>query len=350
MDGQSYFIKKRGGVILLSLLTAMSGVILLVFEQNSYPITTFDARTSLMEKVITIEENGDIRFQENLTRYFSTQVFFQDIYYTSDHEDVPKNVSKPSFDPTRFSTSIYDASETLMISSNGTYATNTYDGYDLALGYSWDANSRDEFNDPIVPIDQESVAWFHYHEGTWGDIRIENDYWINGVALKYADTSEFFWVVAATDNMLTENIDVKVVLPGVNLDVNLVDAYLNGSSLASIHHVGVNDTNQTYVHIKADRLYPNEYITVRINFPADRLVIDATQDNLYGNDVSDYPIANGNPHLQNVDEYEASKASFRQTYQLVDILGIFILIIVLVFSVWKIRSIYLKYDKEHPTD
>jgi Ca2+-binding RTX toxin-like protein len=41
------------------------------------------------------------------------------------------------------------------------------------------------------------------------------------------------------------------------------------------------------VHIKADRLYPDEYITTRINFPADRLVIDTTQDNLYGNDGND---------------------------------------------------------------
>ena len=348
MDGKSYFIKKKGGVILLSLLAALSGVILLVFEQNAYTLT--DARTSSMEKVITIAENGDVRFQENLDRSFSTQVFFQDIYYTSDHEDIPKDISTPAFDTSRFATRIYDTNETLMISSDGLFATNTYQGYELLLGYSWDENSRDEFGAPIDTIDQESVAWFHYHEGIWGDIRIENDYWINGVALKYADTAEFFWVVAATDNMLTENIDVKVVLPGVDLDVDLVDAYLNGASLATIHHIGVNESNQTYVHIKADRLYPNEYITVRINFPTDRLVIDATQDNLYGNDVSDYPIANGNPHLQNVETYEASRASFRQTYQLVDIAGIFILVIVLVYSVWKTRSIYLKYDKEHPTD
>jgi uncharacterized membrane protein len=35
---------------------------------------------------------------------------------------------------------------------------------------------------------------------------------------------------------------------------------------------------------------------------------------------------------------------------LADILGISILVIVLAFSAWKIRDIYLKYDKEHPTD
>jgi uncharacterized membrane protein len=303
-----------------------------------------------MEKVITIADNGDVRFQENLNRFFSTRVFFQDIYFTSDHEDVPKNISTPAFDSSRFATRIYDTNETLMISSNGLYATDTYEEYDLSLGYSWDVNSVDEFNEPIETIDPESVAWFHYHEGTWGNIRIENDYWINGVALKYEDTSEFFWVVAATDGMLTENIDVKVVLPGINLNVDLVDAYINGSSLASIHHIGVNESGQTYVHIKADRLYPNEYITVRINFPTDRLVINATQDNLYGNDVSDYAIANGKAHLENVATYEADRVAFRQTYQMVDILGIAILVIVLAFSAWKIRDIYLKYDKEHPTD
>jgi uncharacterized membrane protein len=326
----------------------LSGVILLALQQNAYDLT--DAQTSSMEKVITIADNGDVRFQENLNRFFSTRVFFQDIYFTSDHEDVPKNISTPAFDSSRFATRIYDTNETLMISSNGLYATDTYEEYDLSLGYSWDVNSVDEFNEPIETIDPESVAWFHYHEGTWGNIRIENDYWINGVALKYEDTSEFFWVVAATDGMLTENIDVKVVLPGINLNVDLVDAYINGSSLASIHHIGVNESGQTYVHIKADRLYPNEYITVRINFPTDRLVINATQDNLYGNDVSDYAIANGKAHLENVATYEADRVAFRQTYQMVDILGIAILVIVLAFSAWKIRDIYLKYDKEHPTD
>ena len=348
MDGKSYFKKKRGNVVFLSLLAALSGVILLALQQNAYDLA--DAQTSSMEKVITIADNGNVRFQENLNRSFSTRVFFQDIYFTSDHEDVPKNISTPAFDSSRFATRIYDTNETLMISSNGLYATDTYEEYDLSLGYSWDVNSVDEFNEPIETIDPESVAWFHYHEGTWGNIRIENDYWINGVALKYEDTSEFFWVVAATDGMLTENIDVKVVLPGINLNVDLVDAYINGSSLASIHHIGVNESGQTYVHIKADRLYPNEYITVRINFPTDRLVINATQDNLYGNDVSDYTIANGKPHLENVATYEAERVAFRQTYQMVDILGIAILVIVLAFSAWKIRDIYLKYDKEHPTD
>jgi uncharacterized membrane protein len=348
MDGKSYFKKKRGNVVFLSLLAALSGVILLALQQNAYDLA--DAQTSSMEKVITIADNGDVRFQENLNRSFSTRVFFQDIYFTSDHEDVPKNISTPAFDSSRFATRIYDTNETLMISSNGLYATDTYEEYDLSLGYSWDVNSVDEFNEPIETIDPESVAWFHYHEGTWGNIRIENDYWINGVALKYEDTSEFFWVVAATDGMLTENIDVKVVLPGINLNVDLVDAYINGSSLASIHHIGVNESGQTYVHIKADRLYPNEYITVRINFPTDRLVINATQDNLYGNDVSDYAIANGKAHLENVATYEADRVAFRQTYQMVDILGIAILVIVLAFSAWKIRDIYLKYDKEHPTD
>jgi uncharacterized membrane protein len=348
MDGKSYFKKKRGNVVFLSLLAALSGVILLALQQNAYDLA--DAQTSSMEKVITIADNGDVRFQENLNRFFSTRVFFQDIYFTSDHEDVPKNISTPAFDSSRFATRIYDTNETLMISSNGLYATDTYEEYDLSLGYSWDVNSVDEFNEPIETIDPESVAWFHYHEGTWGNIRIENDYWINGVALKYEDTSEFFWVVAATDGMLTENIDVKVVLPGINLNVDLVDAYINGSSLASIHHIGVNESGQTYVHIKADRLYPNEYITVRINFPTDRLVINATQDNLYGNDVSDYAIANGKAHLENVVTYEADRVAFRQTYQMVDILGIAILVIVLAFSAWKIRDIYLKYDKEHPTD
>jgi len=143
---------------------------------------------------------------------------------------------------------------------------------------------------------------------------------------------------------------VKVVLPGVNLDVDLVKAYLNGASLASIHHIGLNDQNQTYVHIKATRLYPSEYITVRINFPADRLVIDAAQDQAYGNDVSDYPIANGQTHLTNVENYEAERANNRLLYQLVDMVAIGLFILILAFAAWKTRDIYLKFDKEHPTD
>jgi len=350
MDGKTYFLKKKKGAIGLAIIAALSGPFLLYSEQNAYELASSDAMTSTMTKVITVAENGDVNFQENLNRYFATQVFFQDIYFTSDHEDVPKEVSTPAFDTTRFSSNIYDANDQLMIASAGAYTTTTYNSNPLILGYSWDSNSVDEFGNPIEPLDPESVAWFHYNAGTWGNIRIENNYWINGVALKYADTAEFFWVVAATDNMLTENIDVKVILPGVDLDADLVTAYLNGSSLASIHHIGANEENQTYVHIKASRLYPSEYITVRINFPADRLVIDAEQDQAYGNDVSDYPIANGETHLTNVQTYESERANFRNTYQLVDMVAIGLLILILAFTAWKVRDIYLKFDKEHQTD
>jgi uncharacterized membrane protein len=350
MDGKTYFIKKKKGAIGLAIIAALSGPVLLYTEQNAYELASSEATTSSMTKVITIAENGDVNFRENLNRYFATQVFFQDIYFTSDHEDIPKEVSTPDFDETRFTSAIYDGNDELMVASDGAYTTTTYNSNPLILGYSWDPSSVDEFGDPIEPLDSESVAWFHYNAGTWGNIRIENNYWINGVALKYADTAEFFWVVAATDNMLTENIDVKVILPGVDLDVDLVKAYINGASLASIHHIGVNEQNQTYVHMKASRLYPSEYITVRINFPADRLVIDAEQDQAYGNDVSDYPIANGETHLTNVQSYEAARANFRNTYQLVDMVAIGLLILILVFTAWKVRDIYLKFDKEHNTD
>lgn len=350
MDGKTYFLKKKKGAIGLAIIAALSGPFLLYSEQNAYELASSDAMTSTMTKVITVAENGDVNFQENLNRYFATQVFFQDIYFTSDHEDVPKEVSTPAFDTTRFSSNIYDANDQLMIASAGAYTTTTYNSNPLILGYSWDSNSVDEFGNPIEPLDPESVAWFHYNAGTWGNIRIENNYWINGVALKYADTAEFFWVVAATDNMLTENIDVKVILPGVDLDADLVTAYLNGSSLASIHHIGANEENQTYVHIKASRLYPSEYITVRINFPADRLVIDAEQDQTYGNDVTDFPIANGEPHLTNVQTYEAERASIRNSYQMVDMVAIGLFVLIVIFAAWKVRDIYLKFDKEHQTD
>jgi len=53
---------------------------------------------------------------------------------------------------------------------------------------------------------------------------------------------------------------------------------------------------------------------------------------------------------QNVLNYEAQRASFRNTYQLVDIVGIILFIAILAFAIWKTRDIYFKYDKEHPTD
>lgn len=351
MDGKSYFFKKKLSSILMALVASVSGVVILVFEQNAYDLSQFEARTASMTKVVTINNNGDVRFQESLQRYFDYSVFYQDIYFTSDHEDIPKTVATPAFDTTRFHSSLYTLNDQLLIQSDGTEEVfNNVDGDDLKLSYSWLPGATDEFGDPVTALDNESVAWFHYHAGTWGEIKIENDYWINGVALKYADTAEFFWVVAATDNMLTENIDVKVVLPGTNLTAEDVDAYLVGSSLAKIHHIGLNDQNQLYVHIQAARLYPGEFISTRINFPASSLTILPEQDALYGNDVSDYLISNGQPHLTNVATYEARNAAVRRNYQLADLLGILIFIGLLGFTIYQTRAIYLKFDKEHPTD
>ena len=350
MDGKSLFLKKKKGLILIAGIISLSGFIVNFLEQNTYPLTSEEAITRSMTKIVTIEENGDVRFEESLERYFGTVVFFQDIYFTSDHQDIPKTVSTPAFDTTRFETEIYNTNDELMIASQGEAVDLDFQGSNLILGYSWDELSVDEFGESIDAVDNESVTWFHYNSNTWGNIRIENDYRINGVALKYEDTAEFFWVVAATDNMLTENIDVKIILPGVNLSVDSVDAYINGASLAKIHHIGVNEFDQTYIHIQASRLYPGEYISARVNFPADRLVIDAGQDSLYGNDVSDYPIANDQPHLTNVATYEAQQASTRQLYTLADTAAIAIFIGLLALSIWQIRKIYFTFDKEHSTD
>jgi uncharacterized membrane protein len=351
MDGKSLFLKRKVGTILLAFIAASSGVVMLWMEQNSYDLSQFEAKTTSMEKVITIAENGDVRFQENLQRYFDYTVFYQDIYFTSDHEDIPKTVSTPTFDDTRFHSAIYDQQDQLLIQSNGQQEVNQFvQGQQLKLSYSWLDNATDEFGDPVTALDDESVAWFHYHSGTWGNIRVTNDYWINGVALQYADTAEFFWVVASTDNMLTENIDVKVVLPGTNLTADDIDAYLVGSSLAKIHHIGLNEQQQLYIHIQAARLYPGEFISTRINFPAANLVITPEQDALYGNDVRDYPIANGQAHLANVAVYEARNAQVRLNYQIADIAGITIFVLLVVFSLYQTRQIYLKFDKEHPTN
>lgn len=347
MRGKDYVLKKNLPSFLFAVVVSMSGLGILLFEQNNYDFSLFSAGIRSMDKTITIQEDGDVRFQERTDRYLDYSAFFQDLYFTSDNEDVPKTVHTPQFDTTAFSNRIYDVNNELLIEGDGTQEVSEWvNGTYMKLSYSWLDDPRDEFGDPIRPIDEESVAIFQYNEGLWRDATFEYDYTIQGVALKYADTAEFFWVVATTDGMRTTNVDVDIVLPTTTIDPEDVDVYLRGSSLARVNGISLNQDNQVVINVTASQLYPGEFITTRINFPASALTIT---NNQFGNDVTNYNL-NGANHLDNVQTYESALAQQRLIYNLADWIGASLLVVILIYAALQIRKIYLQYDKEHPTN
>ena len=347
MRGKDYVLKKNLPSFLFAVIVSMSGLGILLFEQNNYDFSLFSAGIRSMDKTITIQEDGDVRFQERTDRYLDYSAFFQDLYFTSDNEDVPKTVHTPQFDTTAFSNRIYDVNNELLIEGDGTQEVSEWvNGTYMKLSYSWLDDPRDEFGDPIRPIDEESVAIFQYNEGLWRDATFEYDYTIQGVALKYADTAEFFWVVATTDGMRTTNVDVDIVLPTTTIDPGDVDVYLRGSSLARVNGISLNQDNQVVINVTASQLYPGEFITTRINFPASALTIT---NNQFGNDVTNYNL-NGANHLDNVQTYESALAQQRLIYNLADWIGASLLVVILIYAALQIRKIYLQYDKEHPTN
>lgn len=347
MRGKDYVLKKNLPSFLFAVVVSMSGLGILLFEQNNYDFSLFSAGIRSMDKTITIQEDGDVRFQERTDRYLDYSAFFQDLYFTSDNEDVPKTVHTPQFDTTAFSNRIYDVNNELLIEGDGTQEVSEWvNGTYMKLSYSWLDDPRDEFGDPIRPIDEESVAIFQYNEGLWRDATFEYDYTIQGVALKYADTAEFFWVVATTDGMRTTNVDVDIVLPTTTIDPGDVDVYLRGSSLARVNGISLNQDNQVVINVTASQLYPGEFITTRINFPASALTIT---NNQFGNDVTNYNLKGAN-HLDNVQSYESALAQQRLIYNLADWIGASLLVVILIYAALQIRKIYLQYDKEHPTN
>lgn len=347
MRGKDYVLKKNLPSFLMAAAVSLSGVGLLLFEQNNYNFSVFEAGITRMQKTITIEEDGDVRFQEQTDRYLDYSAFFQDLYFTSDNEDVSKEEHTPQFDTSFFGHKIYDDQGNLLIEGDGTEEVVTYvNGNFMKLSYSWLDNPTDEFGDRIRPIDDESVAIFQFNEGLWGNATFEYDYSIRGVALKYADTAEFFWVIAATDGMRTTNVDVDIVLPTNTIAVDDVDVYLRGSNLAKVNRVSLNDANQVVINVTASQLYPGEFITSRINFPASALTIT---NNQFGNDVTQLDLGDST-HLENVARYEAERAEARQLYDLVDWIGGAVLVFLILFAAMQTRRVYLKYDKEHATD
>jgi uncharacterized membrane protein len=350
MNDRDHFFKKNLISVLIGTVLSLSGVGILLVERNAYDYSQTEASTNELKKTISIESNGDVRFQESYQRYLNYQVLEQDIYFTSDNEDVSKDIHTPAFDTTRFSNRVLDMNNNVLIEGDGSeeVLAKTNQGANLKLSYSWLPNPTDEFGRPIFAIDNESVSFFHYKEDLFGDVKIEYDYYINGVALKYADTAEFFWIIAATDFMKTENIDIDVVLPTNSIDIDEVDTYLVGSSLAKVHDISYNSAGNVVINIQAERLFPGEFITTRINFPKDALTIDTTQQSLYGNDVQGLDLG-GSTHLENVARYEASNANAKMIYTVTDYIGGAIFLAVLFGCIMTIRNIYLKFDKEHPT-
>ena len=347
MRGKDYVLKKNLPTFILAGVISLSGLGLLIFEQNNYSFSIFEAGITKMEKTITIEEDGDVRFQERTDRYLDYSAFFQDLYFTSDNEDVSKTQHTPQFDTSYFGHKIYDSNGQLLIEGDGTQeVVATVNDNFMKLSYSWLDNPTDEFGDRIRPIDDESVAIFQFNDGLWGEATFEYDYTIRGVALKYADTAEFFWVVAATDDMKTTNVDVDIVLPTTSIDLDDVDVYLRGSNLARVQSVEKNELGQVVINVQASQLYPGEFITTRINFPASALTI---LSNEFGNDVTNLNLGDST-HLENVARYEAERANARMLYDLADWLGGLLLLFVLVFAAFQTRRVYLKFDKEHPTD
>ena len=347
MRGKDYVLKKNLPTFILAGVISLSGLGLLIFEQNNYSFSIFEAGITKMEKTITIEEDGDVRFQERTDRYLDYSAFFQDLYFTSDNEDVSKTQHTPQFDTSYFGHKIYDSNGQLLIEGDGTQeVVATVNDNFMKLSYSWLDNPTDEFGDRIRPIDDESVAIFQFNDGLWGEATFEYDYTIRGVALKYADTAEFFWVVAATDDMKTTNVDVDIVLPTTSIDLDDVDVYLRGSNLARVQSVEKNELGQVVINVQASQLYPGEFITTRINFPASALTI---LSNEFGNDVTNLNLGDST-HLENVARYEAERANARMLYDLADWLGGLHLLFVLVFAAFQTRRVYLKFDKEHPTD
>jgi uncharacterized membrane protein len=351
MRDKEIFFKKNAQTLIIATLVSLSGLGLLLFEQNNYDFSPFEAGTNSLEKTILIQENGDVNFVERYQRFIDYQVIFQDLYFTSDNEDVPSTVHTPQFDTTLFENRIYDMNNNLLIAGNGTEEVfaNTAFGANMKLSYSWLPNATDERGDRIVPLDNQSVSLFHYKEDYFSDIVIEYDYWIRGVALKYSDTAEFYWVIAATDGMRTNNVDVSIVLPTNTIALNEVDAYIFGANQGRIHSKTLNNQGQVVINVKANRLFPGEFITARINFPASALTISSQQNDLYGNDVQNYPLGTST-HLENVARYQQTIALQQTIYRVTDSVVLIITAVMVIWIFFKVKHIYITYDREHASD
>jgi len=332
------FNKNNIGKASLALIAILAPIVYMVYLMNDYEYSLIDARTSSFTSDIEVLPNGDVRFEEVRGRYINYGTIEQSLYFAADDEDVSSNIHEPEFDTANFANRVYDRNGTLLISGDGTAPVNIYQGYErLYLTYSWLTNPVNELGDPFLTEDNQSVNLLHYNSNLWNDARFEYDYTIKGVALEYADTSEFFWTVATTDYMRTSNVRVSITLPGTDYEPDVVKAYVMGANRAKIESIAKNADDQIVVTLYAAQLYPGEFIATRINFPASALSIP---NNTYGNIVDTVT------HLPNVARYQAEYQAPLIVYRVVDIAAFVILGIFLAVTAVAVLGIYKKYDKE----
>jgi uncharacterized membrane protein len=338
MKNNKFISKQNTGKLVGAFLALVIPIGYTIYLMFDYEYSFTDARTDSFTSHIEVEADGDARFEESRTRYLNYSVIEQSLYFTADDEDVSNNIHIPEFDTTTFVNRVYDETGDLLIQGDGTQAVyDTSGSDDLYLTYSWLPNAVNELGDRFYPEDDESVNLLHYNSGLWETARFEYDYTIKGAALEYADTAEFYWTVAATDYMLTKDIDVTITLPGTDYEVADVDAYAFGANRVKVASVSKNASDQIEVRLTASRLYPDEYIVTRINFPASALNIP---NNTYGNIVDTVT------HLSNVKAYQSEYELMPKIYTAVDLVALTVTLILLGYAAFSGYRIYKKYDKE----
>ena len=347
MQDKEYFLKRVAPNLLMSGLIAIAPIAVYFFEANAYAYTPFELKTNALQKTITLQENGDAYFVERMEITTTFSFLDQWIYFTSFNEDVSPWLHQPAFDTsTGFSNTVKNLEGEVLISGNGQQNVTLYnqDNERLMLGYGWIPGTLDELGDYYPPYDDQddqSVRFFLYQENGWDTVIFEYAYWIRGLALQYDDTSEMNWSTAYTNDQLTENVDVTVILPETVTDVTDVKAVSNGASTAKEAEVTKNDQNRIEVRYQADKLFPNEYLQSIITFPQDALTITQEQQNLYQNKIE------GFNHLPMLASDLEEQANTRNLYALADIVAWVTLAGLLIYAFLTANSIYKKYDQEH---
>jgi len=344
----NYFWRKNLPSILIGALIAIVPLGVTVYQMNAYDYSPLDVKTTAQTTVVTLNTAGDATFVESKTRDMIYHVSEQFVYFTADDEDVSYTVHTPQWDATAFSASAVDASGTTVLSAPNTDSVWQNGNY---FAYAdQNISSTIETGAGYYVADAESAQWMFYNPDTWGNgTTFHQTYKVKGAAVQYDDTAEFFWTVAYTDYIKTSGVDVTVVLPTTGIALSDVTAYIFGSNNAKITRIYKNDSNHIAIEIKAAQLYPNEFITTRIDFPREALTI---ADNTYGQIVPQneqlYP---NNPHLYNVTQiFEAYNQGQRRNYGLANLIAVIIGAVMLLVILFSVISIYTKYDKEPKSD
>jgi uncharacterized membrane protein len=347
MQDKEHFLKRVAPKLFMSGLIALGPIAFYFFEANAYTNTPFELKTNSLEKTITLETNGDAYFEETMQITTSFSFLDQWIYFKSFNEDVPSWSHRPEFDKNNgFSITLNDLEGELILTGDGqqNITTSNSDNERLMLGFGWLPLTVDEFGDSYPPFDdqdEQSVRFFFYHENGWDTVEVKYSYWIRGLALQYDDTSEMNWSTAYTNDQLTENIDVTVILPETVTTIDDVQAFSNGASLANAAHINQNNQDRIEVHYEVSKLFPNEYLQSIITFPQDALTISPEQQTAYGNRIE------GVDHLPLIEADLEEQATNRAIYSLTDIVAWIALAGLVMYAISTSYTIYKKYDQEH---